>query len=195
MGVRSGRSRVTDLLVLVFGRNVHPDWHGCLQHGRYRRGSWEADVRIIHGGHAIAWAAGDARITELLIRADSPVPDTGLLFKTPVVQERTTRLRPHVGIEYQACVETERLDAELFRHLTEELILDGPRDGLFHRDQPAGRFDPAPISRIHVEARARGLSIHGFHTFPDESAIVRTQSLFEIVAIGPRRTPKSPPGD
>jgi hypothetical protein len=37
----------------------------------------------------------------------------------------------------------------------------------------------APLTHIHVEARVKGLSIHAFHTFPDECAIVRTQSLFE----------------
>ena len=40
-------------------------------------------------------------------------------------------------------------------------------------------MDPAPISHIRFEARARGLIIHAFHTFPEERAIVRTQSLFE----------------
>lgn len=180
MSVRSGRSRVSDLLVLVYGRSIHPDWHGCVEHARYRRGSWEADVRIIDGGHAVAWAAGNARITEILTRVDAPTPETGLLFQSPVIRERTARLQPIAGAEYQVCVETERLDAELFRHLTEELVLDGPKGGIFHRDKPLGRFDPAPISRVHVEARVRGLTIHGFHTFPEELAIVRTQSLFEI---------------
>lgn len=186
MGVRSGRSRVNDLLILVFGRGVHPDWYATVQHRRYRREGWEADVRIIDGGHAIAWAAGPARITELLVRVDNPAPDAGLLFKAPVSQERSARLRPHSGIEYQACVETERLDSELFRHLCEELILDGTKGGIFHRDMPPGRFSPAPISRVHVEARSGGLSVHGFHTFPEEHAIVRTQSLFEIVGPIPR---------
>lgn len=186
MGVRSGRTRVNDLEVLVFGRTIHPDWHGCLQHRRFQRESWEADIRIIDGGHAITWAAGPSRITELLIRVDAAMPDAGLLFQSPLSEERTTRLQPHAGIEYQACLETERLDAHLFRHLSEELILDGSRGGLFHRQRLHSRWEPAPISRIHVEARARGLSIHGFHTFPDECAIVRTQSLFEIVGPGSR---------
>ena len=39
---------------------------------------------------------------------------------------------------------------------------------------------PAPFTHVHFEARARGLSVHAFHTFPDERAVVRTQSLFEI---------------
>ena len=30
-----------------------------------------------------------------------------------------------------------------------------------------------------VEPRVRGLSVHAFHSFPDERAIIRSQSLFE----------------
>ena len=38
---------------------------------------------------------------------------------------------------------------------------------------------PAPISHVRYEARARGLIVHAFHTFPEERAIVRSQSLIE----------------
>jgi hypothetical protein len=68
----------------------------------------------------------------------------------------------------------------VFAHLSDELILDPARGGLYHCFRAANRLAPAPISRVYVEARARGLSIQAFHTFPDERAIVRTQSLFEL---------------
>jgi hypothetical protein len=38
---------------------------------------------------------------------------------------------------------------------------------------------PAPITHLRYEARVKGLTVHAFHTFPDERAVVRTQSLFE----------------
>ena len=59
------------------------------------------------------------------------------------------------------------------------MTLDASRGRLFHRFAPLNRMAPAPISHIHFESRTRGLSVHAFHSFPDERAIVRTQSLFE----------------
>ena len=39
------------------------------------------------------------------------------------------------------------------------------------------------FSCIHVETRERSLLIQAFHTFPDDLAIVKTQSLFELVDV------------
>jgi hypothetical protein len=36
------------------------------------------------------------------------------------------------------------------------------------------------LSYINVETRTRCLLVQAFHTFPDDYAIVKSQSLFEI---------------
>src|SRR4051812_35226095 len=181
MGVSSGRSRVADLAFSVFGRSIHPDWFAVRGHRRIARTGWEADVRVIQGGHAITWASGGVRLSEVLAGPETVLPEPGLLFHSHVKHERSTRLTPDRRVEYQTCFEAERLDAEVFAHLSEELTLDAASGDLFHRFAPTNRLAPAPISRLHVESRHRGLSIQAFHTFPEERAIVRVQSLFEIV--------------
>ena len=74
----------------------------------------------------------------------------------------------------------EQVDLEIFRHLCEEIKLDGSPNRLFHHFRSANRLAPAPISHVLITARVNDLSIQSFHTFPDECAIVRTQSLFEL---------------
>ena len=180
MGVSHGRSRVADLGFHLFSRALHPDWLAPRRHRRLVRESWEADVRVIEGGHAIHWSSGATRLTEVLAGPETVLPEAGLLFHSNLRHERSTVLRPREGVEYQVCLEVERVDAEIFRRLCEELTLDADQGGLFHRFQSTNRLNPAPLSRIQIEARRRGLSIQTFHTFPDERAIVRTQSLFEI---------------
>jgi hypothetical protein len=180
MGVSSGRARVGDLAFQIFGRALHPDWFAVRAHRRVVQTGWEADVRIIEGGHAIVWGSGPARLTEVLAGPETLLPEPGLLYHSPVRRDRATSLRPGERVEYQACFEVERVDAEVFAHLCDELTLDATKGALFHRFAPANRMAPAPISRVHVEARARGLSVQAFHTFPGERAIVRTQSLFEV---------------
>lgn len=186
MGVSSGRSRVADLAFQVFGRAVHPDWFASRLHRRVHQTAWEADVRIVEGGHAISWAAGPIRLTEILAGPETILPEPGLLYHSAVRHERQATLRPADWIEYQTCFEVERVDPEVFAHLSEELTLDATRGALFHRFRASNRMAPAPLSRLHVEPRARGLSIQAFHTFPDERAILRTQSLFELRGHPPR---------
>lgn len=180
MSVRSGQSRVAVLTFQVFGRALHPDWFATRAHRRLSQTGWEADVRIVEGGHAIVWSSGPIRISEVLVGPETALPESGRLFQSNVRHERSTSLRPGQGVEYQTCFEVERVDPEVFAHLDAELALDPTKGALFHRFAPTSRLSPAPIVRVHVEPRPRGLSVQAFHTFPDELAIVRTQSLFEV---------------
>ncbi len=175
-----GQSRAGDLAFQVFGRVIHPDWFAVRAHRRVAHDGWQADIRIIEGGHAVTWRSGEVRLTEVLAGPATPLPEPGLLFRSPVRHERSAELRPGLGVEYQACLEVERIDPEVFAHLCDEMALDAARDRLFHRSADANRLAPAAISHLAFESRAKGLLVHAFHSFPAERAVVRTQSLFEI---------------
>jgi hypothetical protein len=175
-----GQSRVADLSFQVFGRSLHPDWFAVRAHRRVGLGGWQADIRIIEGGHAITWSSGEIRLTEVLAGPSTLLPEPGLLFHSPIRHERAAVLRPGVGMEYQTCFEVERIDPEVFAHLCDEMTLDAHRDRLFHRFADANRMAPSAISHLAFESKAKGLLVHAFHSFPTERSIVRTQSLFEI---------------
>ncbi|MDX2036634.1 MAG: DUF2617 family protein [Isosphaeraceae bacterium] len=173
------RPKTPDLAFRVYGRAIHPDWFAVKAHRRFVKDGWTADVRIIDRGHVVIWSSGETRLSEVLLRDPVDLPREGLLSESKVRGERITTLRPAIGVEYQSIVEVERNDPEIFSHLSEEIRGDDDRGGLSCVFPPSHRFAPSATSRIVVEARARGLLIHTFHTFPDERSIVRTQSLFE----------------
>ena len=179
MGVSSGRSAVADLSFQVFGRPMHPDLFASRAFCRVARTGWEADVRIIEGGHAILWSSGQVRLAEVLAGPQFEPPEFGTLYQSRVRCERSTTIRQGASIEYQTCFSVERLDKDVYAHLNQELTLDAAPHDLFHVFGRRHRLLPSPLSRIRIDARGRGLSIAAFHTFPEEQAIVRTQSLFE----------------
>jgi hypothetical protein len=187
MGVSFGRSRVADLTFQVFARAIHPDWFAARNHRRVTQDGWEADVRIIEEGHAITFRSGTVRLTEVLAGPETHLPEPGLLFHSPVRHERSMTLEPSGLMVYQTCFEVERVDHEVFAHLCDEMTLDASRGRLFHRFAPVNRMAPAPITHLHIESRVKGLTVHTFHTFPEERAIVRTQSLFELRVALPAR--------
>ncbi len=186
MGLSRTPSRVSDLSFQVFNRALHPDWFATRGFRRIELQGWEADLRIIVGGHAVVFRAGSMLLTEVLSGLDSPVPETGRLFQAGVRRERSTILRPGGSIEYQSCMDTEIVDVEVFRHLSDEAALDGSRNALFHAFRGVNRLLPSPISLIKVTPRPGDLTIQSIHTYPDERAIVRTQSLFELKPAPPR---------
>ena len=143
MGVSSGRSRVADLAFQVFNRTLHPDWFATREFRRVEQLGWEADLRIIDGGHAVVFRSGSIRLTEILSGPETTLPEAGLLFHSHLRRERSTILRPGGTIEYQSCLEVEQVDLEIFRHLCEEIRLDGSRNRLFHRFPSSNRLAPA----------------------------------------------------
>jgi hypothetical protein len=182
MGVGSGQSRVADLAFQVFGRVLHPEWFSTKEFRRVDQRGWTADLRIIAGGHIVVFGSGSVRLSEVLSSPETIIPEQGRLFHSHLKHERSALLRPSGTIEYQSCIEVERVDQEVFRHLCEEIERDASGQRLFHRSGAVNRLAPPPISHLHYSARARDLTVHSFHTFPDECAIVRTQSLFELKA-------------
>lgn len=180
MGVSFGQSRIADLTFQVFGRVVHPDWFAVRSHCRLSQAAWEADVRIIEGGHAIVWRSGRIRVTEILSGPETLLPPGNLLFQSTIRHEKTVSLKPGFGTEYQACFEVDRTDPEVFAHINDELALDATKGGLFHSFAPSNRLAAAPISHLRFEVKPSWLQIQAFHTFPDERAVVRTQSLLEV---------------
>jgi hypothetical protein len=180
MSVSSGRSRVADLSFQVFNRSLHPEWFATRAFRRVSLQGWAADLRIIDGGHVVVFHCAPIGLTEVLSGPETVLPEPGLLFHSHLRRERSTHLRPGGLIEYQSCLEVEQVDLEIFRHLCEEMSLEAARDSLLHRFRDTNRLVPPPISSLHIDARVSGLAIQSFHTFPEECAIVRTQSLFEL---------------
>ena len=62
----------------------------------------------------------------------------------------------------------------------QELCTEGIKHGLFHRFESGGRLALGAISWLNIETRTKSLIVQAFHTFPDDLAIVKSQSLFEV---------------
>lgn len=187
MGVWPGRGRVADLAFQVFNRALHPDWFATRDYRRIPQERWEADIRIIEGGHAVIFGCGAIRLTEILSGPETVLPEPGILYQSSVQSERSTTFRAAGVIEYLTCFEVERVDPEVFRHLCDEMLVGKPEKCLVHRFSSRNRLLPRALSHVTTEARSKRLCVHSFHSFPDECAIVRTQSIFELIPLPRKR--------
>ena len=57
---------------------------------------------------------------------------------------------------------------------------EGVWHGMLHRFDASGRMALGALSYINIESRARRLLVQAFHTFPDDCAIVKTNSVFQL---------------
>jgi hypothetical protein len=83
------------------------------------------------------------------------------------------------GASYQTCFQLETVEQEVLWSFQQELVVEGAKRGLLHRFESGGRLALGAVSWIHVETRPRSLLVQTYHTFPDDLAIVKSQSLFE----------------
>ncbi len=173
------RPSVQDMMFSLYARPLHPELFETLACRQVERDDYALDVRITPSGHVLTWRAGESHLTEIAAAHDEPLPARGHLLRHRIQSGRAGTLKLRRGVSYQATSQIEILPPEIFLHVHEELVADGAKRGLLHCHAPHHRLALSPLGFITVEAWRDTLSINTFHTFPNECALVKTQSLIE----------------
>lgn len=178
--VLSVRPRVTELLFQLYGRPLHPELFEVCCARTIRRGDYEATIEITTSGHVVTWRYHGLTLTEVAASAHHPLPEKRRLLSYRLRGERNDQLECRGGARYRVNFQLEPVEPEVFWTFQHELSLDGQRQGLLHRFDSSGRMALGAISYIYVENRDRSLTIQAFHTFPDDYAIVKSESVFQL---------------
>ena len=176
----SVRPKVAELVFQLFGRSLHPELFEVFTSRTVKRGDYEATISITSAGHLVTWRYGSQVLTEVCTAAHHPLPQKRRLVSHRLKGERTDRVECRGGASYQVNFQLEPVDPEVFWTFQQELKLDGERQGMLHHFNSSGRMALGALSYINVETRSRSLLVQAFHTFPDDYAIVKCQSLYEV---------------
>jgi hypothetical protein len=179
MGVSSLRPRVGELVFQLYGRPLHPELFDILALRKIQLADCELSIWITRTGHVISWENADVHLTEVTAAADQALPEKRRLLHHRLRGEQSKTLPCAHGIHYQMTFQVEVLSREIFLHVHDEVLADGGKRGLLHNFRPNHRLSLAPLGYIGVEARAGCLFLSTVHTFPEEHAVVKTQSLIE----------------
>ncbi|MCA9263123.1 MAG: DUF2617 family protein [Planctomycetales bacterium] len=173
------RPKVAELQFHLYGRALHPELFHVYESRTVERGGYEAQIDITSAGHVVRWRYDGLTLTEVAAAANHPLPEKRRLLKHRLHGQCTDQLECRGGVNYQVCFQLETIRPEFFWTLQKELASDG-RKGMLHMFQSSGRMALGALSYINVETRNRSLLTQAFHTFPDDCAIVKVQSLFEL---------------
>ena len=174
------RPKVAELLFQVYGRALHPELFEVYQSRNVERGKYRARIDITSAGHVVTWRYDGLTLTEVAASAHHPLPERRRLLKHRLQGERNDRLECRGGVTYQVSFQLEPVAPDVFWTFQAELAHDGKRQGMLHTFDASGRMALGALSYINVETRYRSLLVQAFHTFPDDCAIVKSQSLFEL---------------
>jgi hypothetical protein len=174
------RPKVAELVFQLYGRPLHPELFEVFQTRSVKRGNYEAKIDITTAGHVVTWRSGGMTLTEVAASAHHPLPEKRRLMSYALRGQRTDRVECRCGVRYEMSFQLEPVDPEVFWTFQQELAEDGSRKGLFHKFDASGRMALGALSYINVELRTRKMLIQAFHTFPDDYAIVKSQSLIVL---------------
>lgn len=180
MSVSIARPKLSELFFVLYSRPLHPELFDVFREQQIQRDDYHALIRITDSCHAVSWNYGKLCLTEVATTQAAELPKKRRLFGCKLRGERDETIQCGQNVVYQTSFTVERLARSIFNRMQEELETDALGRGIFHNFRPNHRLAPSPLSHIAVEARARSLLVQAFHTFPDECAIVKTQSLFEF---------------
>lgn len=176
----SVRPKVAELAFRLYGRSLHPELFQVFETRAIDRGRYTIQVDITFAGHVVTWRHGGLTLTEVAASAQNPLPKKRQLLSHRLRGQHSDRYECRNGAIYQMSFQLEPVAPEVFWTFQQELAHDGQCRGMLHTFDASGRMTLGALSYINVETRKRSVLVQAFHTFPDDYAIVKSQSLFEL---------------
>lgn len=180
MRVEAARPDVDSLVFRLFCRSVHPELLEVHAQTQLRQDAYTADLLICGAGHLVCFRHNGRTLCEVATSMETPLPQHRQVISRRLRGHRNESVEHDGGILYHVSYQVEQLDPDVFLHCHEELLFDAAKSRVAHRFAATTRLSPPPLSILQIEERPHSLLVHAFHTFPDNRAIVKTQSLFEI---------------
>lgn len=174
------RPKVAELAFQVFGRALHPELFDVAQCRIIERNGFRAKVDITTSGHVVTWSYAGLTLTEVAAAANHPLPIRRRLMSHRIIGKQRDTLTCRGGAKYRVQFQLETAEPEVFWSFQQQLINNDQRQGMLHTFDASGRVPMGALSYIHLETRDRLLMVQAFHTFPDDCALVKTESRFEL---------------
>lgn len=172
------RPKVAELSFQLYGRPLHPELFDVFAARTIDRGPFSAHLQITSTGHVITWSWNGQVLVEVATSAQQPLPQHRRLFGCELRGHRSQKLVGPGGVRYWTQFQLERVSTNLFWMVQKELASSTTIHGLVHQFGTSGRMSMGAVSYIHAETRRRWLYVQAFHTFPDDYAIVKSESRF-----------------
>lgn len=176
----TARPKVAELTFQLYGRPLHPELFQVYETCTIERGEYTAKIDITSAGHVVTWRYAGLTLAEVATSARHPLPKMRRLLAYGLKGHRTDCVKCRGGVSYQMSFELEPTEPEVFWTFQQELTNEGQRRGMLHHFDSSGRLALGALSYLNLEARSRSLLIQAFHTFPEDYAVVKSQSLFQL---------------
>ena len=180
MDLSAKRQSVAALQFCLYRRPIHPEFFKIYESAEVKCGAYEATLWIVGSSHVLTVLTDDHCLVELAAHTTDPLPTTGLVRRFACRGEKTHTISWHNGLTYTMSFQVERLTPTQYGRCHDDLVRFGGKRGLYHGfDELADGSGRSPFTFIDYQPRKRELLVQTYHAFPEELAMVKTQTLVE----------------
>ena len=180
MPLQLARPDVADMVLRTFQRTVHPELFDSSKQCTINFAGNKAKIRLGRTGHLIEFRAEDSVVTEVAVTKHEPMPSNLKLVERRLIGYRTHMI-DLAHVRYHCSYQLEHVPLDIYLQLHREFEMDARNATISLTLPGATPQSPDCISFMKCDILSEGLVVHAFHTFPENAAILRTQTLFELL--------------
>lgn len=177
------RPDTTELAVSLYARPLHPELFDTCERYEHQGKHYQASMQLTSVGHVIEFCCGEHFITEVMDSKLAVLPRIKRLCLFSTEQSRSLKYNLDSGHTVRICFECEYMTPEVFRRVEQEYWKDAQSATLSHLTGSKAEHHLPGLSFLRMEPTDEALSVHTFHLYPEEYAIVKTQSLFALTDV------------
>ena len=180
MRVQLARPDAADMVLRTFERSIHPELFDGQRQCVLNFGGNRALLRLGQSGHLLEFSAAGSVVTEVVATKHEELPS-----HLKVVDRRLIGYRTHMidlpAVRYHCSYQLEHVPLDVYLQLHREFEMDARNATMSLTFAGATPQSPDCISLLKCDVLREGLVVHAFHTFPENAAVLRTQTLFEVL--------------
>ena len=180
MAVGYARPDVADMVLRVFERSVHPELFDTIREHKVCIGGRQVVLKLGSDGHLFEYRSEQGIVTEVAASRSCPLPVHQRMIDRRLIGYRTHQI-DCPGVRYHCSYQLESVPLEVYLQLHREMEFDARSATLAVIIPGTSTCSPECISLLKCDVLREGLVVHAFHTFPDNAAVLRIQTLFELI--------------
>ena len=171
---------VSELVFSLYQRPLHPELFTIHARRHLKTDFYETMIWATGGAHVVTLFVGDVCLSELISPPGQMLPKRGLIERFQFRGQRSHKCTLSRGLSYMTDFQIEKMSPNLYRQSHYDLERFARNRGMFVSFPEQMVSGLEPFSYVDFEARRNELHIHAFHAYPDQLAIIKTQSLFDL---------------
>jgi hypothetical protein len=171
---------IEELSFSLFQRPLHPELFTVYASRKLRAEKYEAHIWVTGCTHVISVFSADVCLTEVISGPGQMLPQRGLIERFQFHGPRSHKCTLSRGVSYMTDFQVEKMSANLYRQSHIDLERFGRERGVFVKFPELEIDGLQPFCYVDFEARRTELQIHTFAAYPDQIAMIKTQSLFDF---------------